>query len=129
VGKPVCRSRMIRPLLLAAVMLLTPPTARAHDWFTGKVNPASPGQTCCGGGDCKEVPDAMLVAGVVQEVQGGYLVQLTPDQIKFFAPGDDYPQPIHQIVPWAQVQPSETMSFALCVVWDKVRCFFAPQTS
>lgn len=120
---------MIRPLLLAAVMLLTPPAARAHDWFTGKVNPASPGQTCCGGADCKIVPDTMMVSGVIREVQGGYAVSLTPEQIRYFAPGDDYPQNIEQFIPWAQVQPSEEMGFAMCIVWDKVRCFFAPQTS
>lgn len=115
---------MIRPLVLATVMLLTPP-AHGHDWFKGKSDPVT-NWSCCGGNDCKEVPEEMLVLGVIQEVQGGYLVQLTGAQAQFF---NGSKQPIRQMIPWARVQPSETMTFAICIVGSDVRCFFAPQTS
>ncbi len=110
-----------------ALCLMAAP-ASAHEWFTQKHDPAT-GRGCCGGSDCKTVPEPMMIAGVVQEVQGGYLVQLTPKQIKYFAPGNGYPNPIKQVIPWSRVQPSETAEFALCIVWNQVRCFFAPQTS
>lgn len=118
---------MIRPLVLAAVMLLTPP-AYGHDWFTGKRDPQTQ-EGCCDGQDCKLVPAEMLTRGVVREVQGGFEITLTADDYRYFAPASAFAHNMVEVVPWSRVQPSQSNDFALCLHLGKVQCFFAPQTS
>src|SRR5690348_12626188 len=107
---------------LLALLLMTTPVL-AHDWFTSLKDPVN-GNVCCGGSDCKEIPDSML--GTIELTAKGYMVTLTPEQIRIIAPGDGYEGTIHELISFDRVQPSRTGRFAACVVYDKVRCFFAP---
>jgi hypothetical protein len=96
----------------------------AHDWFTERHDPIT-NYGCCGGSDCKELTPAFVKATIAQ-AGDGYWVTLTPEQIKVIAPGDGLPTTLHQFIPRERIQASESGGFAMCVVWDSVRCFFEP---
>lgn len=103
--------------------------ANAHDWFTGTHDPVTQ-FGCCGGNDCKEVPDDMMAAGVITEVPGGYEVRLTAEQANYF---NKYARsPITAMVKGTRAQPSKTGGYALCIVPGSVtpvQCLFVPQNT
>jgi hypothetical protein len=107
-------------------MVAISPVASAHEWFEAKTNPVT-GARCCGGTDCAVVPAALFEWGAITETPEGYIVRLTVPEAQIFNKAAR--APINQLVPWKQVQPSESGRFALCIWRDEVKCFFAPQNS
>jgi hypothetical protein len=118
---------MIRPLLLAAVMLLTPPAARAHDWYP---------QECCSGNDCRPMDP---IKERVETHADGYEVWF------FFREATDPPGPlifVHDFVPMQKARWSKDNQFHVCPYYfvqkdqqgtgagkTYVRCFFRPPPS
>ena len=112
------RATLLLSIFLASWMA-TP--VQAHEWFTGKTS--SSGRSCCAGSHCKVI-SADLADKVISPKQGGYLVTLS--QAQAFEISTSATAAIRQMIPWKDVQPSETNAYALCVIVNEIVCFFAP---
>jgi hypothetical protein len=101
--------------------------AEAHDWFTGITSPN--GQSCCGGSDCKEIPQEWVDRGdITPNKDGGYHVRLTLAEVQAIHPGGATLQALDLDLPSSRVQPSQGRGsgYAICIVGGNIQCFFAP---
>lgn len=97
-------------VVLAWLMLSGP--ARAHEMFKDLFDPVTK-KGCCNDGDCKVVPQEWVDAGAVTPHFGGYRVQLTLEQAKFFNPNVN--QPVDALFPAERVIWGLPHQWAICL--------------
>lgn len=124
---------MIRALVIVAVLTIEGwggGPAFAHDWYTGKRDPAI-GWLCCGTGDCNTW--AIRPGSITAEAEG-YRVRLTAEEAHAINP--NMYSPIDALVAWNRVQASETNDWNICInpspaYWKAggVPCLFAPPST
>jgi hypothetical protein len=105
---------MLAGVLLAAFLF----GARAHEsWISRGGHRNGAGEWCCGVGDCFVVPKEHVF-----ETRDGYVLVFGP----VLGAGPAY----HELVPFAEAQPSPDGEFWRCQRPDRSRrCFFAPPPS
>jgi hypothetical protein len=81
--------------------------SRAHDFYTGLVDPVTGGR-CCGGYDCAPVPQ-----GVLHSVPGGIQVIMTAEQAKLVNRSTSLP--VNVFVPAERIRPSPDGQWHLCI--------------
>ena len=115
--------------LISAIALFSTP-AFSHDQFTAKNDPVT-NRSCCGGNDCAQVPQEMIDSGAVTPIADGFAVNLTLAQARHFNSATH--EPVSEHVPWSRVLPDQSKDpngtgYAMCIVADKVQCFFGPMS-
>lgn len=123
--------RLAYVCVLASILIaLGIKVARAHSWYSEKVDPVFK-NACCGGTDCAKLD---IVPGVLQAVPEGYRITLTLEQTRKINPWSMFP--LDAVIAWERVQPSEDGNYHLCIAptmrndsKQGVFCFFAPPST
>lgn len=122
-----CVLRYALPIILFIAALALGQQARAHSWYSEKVDPVFK-QSCCGGNDCGLW---RVQPGELYAERDGYHIILSLERSRTINRYSE--NPIDALVPWDRVQPSEDGNYHLCIMTrhrDNVRggiyCLFVP---
>lgn len=108
--------------------------ARSHDWFIGLADPVTK-TSCCGKGDCKEMPGIWQDLGVIKAVPGGFHVRLTVQQAQWFNPFRK--RPVNAFIARNRMQYGQGETYSLCIraasidgpIEQGIICAFGPGAS